>query len=163
MRFRKNKRSVPELNTTSTADISFMLLIFFLVTTSMEVDKGMPRQLPPNDPDKQEQTDVDRTKVVTLSIKEDGSLIVENGIDLAAGESQQYSLPFKDKDAVTFRRNLKNFIITTGPEHIVEIHTARDAQYEYYFSLQNEIVRCYRELRKSTKQDIPQRIQEVAE
>ena len=46
---RTNKRRrVPGLNTTSTADISFMLLIFFLVTTSMDMDKGLLRQLPPN-------------------------------------------------------------------------------------------------------------------
>ena len=43
----KRHRRVPRLNTTSTADISFMLLIFFLVTTSMDIDKGLLRQLPP--------------------------------------------------------------------------------------------------------------------
>ena len=43
-RIRKHqKRRVPQLNTTSTADISFMLLIFFLVTTSMDSDKGLQR------------------------------------------------------------------------------------------------------------------------
>ena len=46
MIFRRKRREVPGLNTTSTADISFMLLVFFLVTTSMDVDKGMNRQLP---------------------------------------------------------------------------------------------------------------------
>jgi len=49
--FLKNRqRRVPELNTTSTADISFMLLILFLVTTSMDIDKGLSRQLPPPTP-----------------------------------------------------------------------------------------------------------------
>ena len=51
--FAKRRHQVPGLNTTSTADISFMLLIFFLVTTNMDVDKGLTRQLPPAD--KQEQ------------------------------------------------------------------------------------------------------------
>ena len=45
--FSRPKRRVPGLNTTSTADISFMLLIFFLVTSSMDSDKGLARQLPP--------------------------------------------------------------------------------------------------------------------
>ena len=46
--FRKrNHRQIPELNTTSTADISFMLLIFFLVTSSMDTDKGLMRQMAP--------------------------------------------------------------------------------------------------------------------
>ncbi len=47
MLIKRQKRRVPQLNTTATADISFMLLTFFLVTTSMDVDKGLVRQLPP--------------------------------------------------------------------------------------------------------------------
>src|SRR5574344_175472 len=43
----RKKHKVPGLNTTSTADISFMLLIFFLVTTSMNPDKGLSLRLPP--------------------------------------------------------------------------------------------------------------------
>ena len=45
--FKKEKKNVPGLNTSSTADISFMLLIFFLVTTSMDSNKGIYRSLPP--------------------------------------------------------------------------------------------------------------------
>lgn len=47
MLIKRRRHRVPALNTASTADISFMLLIFFLVTTSMDVDKGITRQLPP--------------------------------------------------------------------------------------------------------------------
>ena len=55
MLIRRNRNETPGLNTTSTADISFMLLIFFLVTTSMDVDKGLLRQLPSPEPQKKEQ------------------------------------------------------------------------------------------------------------
>ena len=67
MLIKRRKHSVPSLNTTSTADISFMLLTFFLVTSSMDVDKGLVRQLPPLD--KEEQTDEakDVSKENTLS------------------------------------------------------------------------------------------------
>ena len=58
MKLRRRKNEVPGLNTTSTADISFMFLIFFLVTTSMFVDKGVVRKLPPKEKDKQEQKDL---------------------------------------------------------------------------------------------------------
>ena len=57
MRFHRGQREIPELNTTSTADISFMLLVFFLVTSSMDSDKGLRRQLPP--PPQEEQQPVD--------------------------------------------------------------------------------------------------------
>ena len=55
MLIRRKQHETPGLNTTSTADISFMLLIFFLVTTSMDVDKGLLRQLPSPEPQKKEQ------------------------------------------------------------------------------------------------------------
>ena len=51
----KGKRKVPGLNQSSTADISFILLIFFLVTTSMDTDTGLPRRLPEWDPNVEEQ------------------------------------------------------------------------------------------------------------
>ena len=54
--FARRKRTVPQLNATSTADISFMLLIFFLVTTSMDLDKGLGKKLPPVEKSKQEET-----------------------------------------------------------------------------------------------------------
>ena len=43
----KKTRKVPDVNTSSTADIAFLLLIFFLVTSSMDTDSGLARQLPP--------------------------------------------------------------------------------------------------------------------
>ena len=65
MMFRKRNRRVRGLNTTSTADISFMLLIFFLVASSMDIDKGLTRQLPPMEA-KQEQkaAEVDKKKLL---------------------------------------------------------------------------------------------------
>ena len=64
---------MPGLNTTATADISFMMLIFFLVTTSMDSDKGLGRMMPPYEPDRQdEQKDVDKDKVMTLHLTKDG-------------------------------------------------------------------------------------------
>ena len=59
---------MPGLNTTSTADISFMLLIFFLVTSSMDTDWGLPRQLPPPD---------DLTKEEELVVKQRNALCLK--------------------------------------------------------------------------------------
>ena len=61
MKSLRKLHGVPGLNTTSTADISFMLLIFFLVTTSMDVDKGLLRQLPAPEPKHQEASVVDKS------------------------------------------------------------------------------------------------------
>ena len=119
------------MNTTSTADISFMLLVFFLVTTSMDVDKGMNRQLPPKQDEKQEMMDVDRSKVMSLALSEEGLLTIDG----------------KPANIDKIRRQLKEFIVSTGPSHIIELKTDRKCDYDTYFRLQNEIVRSYREIR----------------
>ena len=76
---RKKRHTIPGLNTTSTADISFMLLIFFLVTTSMDSEKGLGRQLPHLDPDKQEQLqDIDKNKVITLHLMANSQLTLDD-------------------------------------------------------------------------------------
>ena len=131
MIFRRKRREVPGLNTTSTADISFMLLVFFLVTTSMDVDKGMNRQLPPKQDEKQEMMDVDRSKVMSLALSEEGLLTIDE----------------KPANIDKIRRQLKEFIVSTGPSHIIELKTDRQCDYDTYFHLQNEIVRSYREIR----------------
>lgn len=132
---KRRKHTIPELNTTSTADISFMLLIFFLVTTSMDSDKGLGRQLPPIEPDKQEQMqDIDREKVAT--------------IHLMAGEQ----ITIDDKPAKideTLRKDVRHFIIEKGKEHVIELQVDRDADYDSYFRLQNQIVRAYKEIRNA--------------
>ena len=57
-----SKRKTPGINGSSSADIAFMLLIFFLITTSMDTDKGLARRLPPPVPKDQKKNDVDVNK-----------------------------------------------------------------------------------------------------
>ena len=54
----KKKRSVPGINSSSTADIAFMLLIFYLITTSMDTDRGLARRLPPPPENKEQKDDI---------------------------------------------------------------------------------------------------------
>ena len=137
MRFRRKMRhSMPGLNTTSTADISFMLLIFFLVTTSMETMKGLGRKLPPMPPDQQEKVqDIDRSNVMTLNIGDD-SMVSINGKTIK---------PEDDK----MREDIKRFIMERGASHIIELQVSRNASYDAYFHLQNQIIRTYKELRQT--------------
>ena len=76
MILRHTKRTVPQLNTTSTADISFILLVFFLVMTSMDVDKGLSRTLPPiQDDSSTEVTEISRDNVLSITLTPSGSLL----------------------------------------------------------------------------------------
>ena len=67
--FRKRYRQqIPELNTTSTADISFMLLIFFLVTSSMDTEKGLLRQMAPPPQQEEQLTDINKNNVLQVEL-----------------------------------------------------------------------------------------------
>lgn len=123
---------MPELNTTSTADISFMLLVFFLMTTSMDNTKGMLRQLPP--PDNKEtltQVDVERKDLLTLQLTAHNQLIANDdtvGID-------------------SLRTLASAFISEKGDRHVISLEAHPEATYDSYFQLQNQLMLAYRDAR----------------
>ena len=128
--FRRRKHSMPVLNTTSTADISFMLLIFFLVTTSMDIDKGLSRQLPPLDDEKEEQViDMDKSNMIRLAISADNQLSINDSLVTLQQVRQQVM------DFVEHCPDRK--------QHVVSVEVAREANYNTYFNMQNEIVAAY--------------------
>lgn len=135
MLIKRRKHSVPSLNTTSTADISFMLLTFFLVTSSMDVDKGLVRQLPPLD--KEEQTDEakDVSKENTLAF----SITAQNEVIL------------NDKPVVVadIRRRIVDFVRMRGAQHLILVDANPASDYNTYFTLENEIVAAYAEVRNA--------------
>lgn len=137
--FKRAKRKVPGLNTSSTADISFMLLILFLVTTSMEVDEGLERTLPPIEKmQKEPQSMVDERLVLRFHIFNDNKLRLNNNpITLA-----------------TIRKTVENFVASKGKQHIIQIQADRKASYNTYFSLQNEIVAAYNDLRNKRAEQL---------
>ena len=129
---RKRSHRVPGLNTTSTADISFMLLIFFLVTTSMDADKGITRELPPIDKKSENTpTNVASDKILRLHIDKDGRLFCND----------------KPMEISSLKDSVKNVIERGGKEHIVQLNTERDAPYDSYFHVQNKIVAAYNDIR----------------
>ncbi len=129
--FRKRKRIVPQLNTSSTADISFMLLILFLATTSMDTDKGLTRELPPVTPDDHQPTEIVEGMVLRLSLDGEGKLTCDDK-PMAVGQ---------------LRSRIVDFVGKRGKQHVIQLQSDRKAQYDAYFKVQNEIVAAYRTLR----------------
>jgi biopolymer transport protein ExbD len=132
--FRRSKHTVPGLNTTSTADISFMLLIFFLVASSMDVDKGLSRQLPPAENNqKQDETSVDKSKLMTLKITAENKLLVND----------------KPMDLKKLQQRLEIFIVSRGRNHLISIDASPESDYDVYFHVQNSLVAAYNKWRNS--------------
>ena len=137
MLIRRKQRETPGLNTTSTADISFMLLIFFLVTTSMDVDKGLLRQLPSPEPQKKEQqTVVDKANLMELRLTAGDTLLV-NGKPMKVSQLKEETI---------------RFVHRLGKKHLVSIESDRDADYNLYFQMQNQLMEAYSQLRNETAQ-----------
>lgn len=130
---RRNKRQVPGVNTASTADISFMLLIFFLVTTSMDVDKGLFRLLPSPEPQKQLKTEtiVDKNTLMALHVTADHRLLLND----------------KPIKVSRLKGEIIQFVNRLGNRHLISIESDREADYDLYFQMQNQIMMAYNELR----------------
>ena len=131
--FRKRYRQqIPELNTTSTADISFMLLIFFLVTSSMDTDKGLLRQMAPPPVEQQQPQDVNKDLVMRVEL---------DGKDQLTCDGKPVGLK-QLAEAVMAKA------VVNRTEHVISIQADREASYEAYFRMQNTIVNAYQTLRE---------------
>ena len=86
-----NKRKVPEVNSSSQADIAFSLLIFFLVATTMNTDTGLARMLPPMPPENQQQEDI-KVKERNLFLV----LISGNGAIMAGTPTDQQIIDLRE-------------------------------------------------------------------
>ncbi|MBO6058956.1 MAG: biopolymer transporter ExbD [Bacteroidaceae bacterium] len=155
----KKKKKMPGLNTSSTADISFMLLIFFLVTTSMDTDMGLARRLPQPPENEQEDVEIDvkERNVFNVRINADGYLALyrHGNYDFIALED----LRAQAKEFIDNPHNLGSLpekhvkdIELLGPmavteNHVISVQTDRGTPYNIYFQVQNELVAAYNELR----------------
>jgi biopolymer transport protein ExbD len=155
----RKKKKMPGLNTTSTADISFMLLIFFLITTSMDTDKGLARRLPqPPEPDQDDATmDIKSRNILYVRINAQGQLWIKDEYNSGFGDIKE--LRTRAKDFVRNEQNLskwpekhvKNIDLLgqcfVTDKHVISVQTDRGTPYDMYFQVQNELVAAYNELR----------------
>ena len=157
-----NKRKTPDINAGSQADIAFLLLIFFLVATTMNTDTGLARMLPPLPPEDQKQEDV-KVKERNLFL-----VLVSGSGNIMAGTSTQQEViglrQLKDK-AKEFILNPmddenlpekvdKEIQLADGgtwvyPESqgVISLQTTRDTNYQSYIMVQNELTRAFNEVR----------------
>ena len=147
-------KKTPELNTSSTADMAFLLLCFFLMTTTMDQDLGLQRRLPPM-PDKNQKVEdqkVNRRNIIIVKI---------NSADrLLAGTEPMHVSQLKDKikeflDNPQNNPNLpeKEEIDIEGfgkamvSKGVISLQNDRGTSYEAYIAVQNELVKAVNELR----------------
>jgi biopolymer transport protein ExbD len=147
-------RKTPEVPATSLADIAFMLLIFFLVTTTMDVDSGLERRLPQWVEDVPEDTpEIRERNVFVVLVNRNNDLLVENEYariedlrerakEFMANPANADNLPEKEPTEVPFFGTVD---VTKG---VISLRNDLDTKYGTYLAVQNELVAAINELRE---------------
>ena len=147
------RRQTEEVNAGSMADIAFLLLIFFLVTTTMDADMGLGTVLPPyqEEPDTKNPPKNDRN-VFEILVNANNQLMVEKqAMDITKlTEATKAFILNPHNDPNLSAKELKHidfFGDTDVSKGIISLQTASDTEYQVYLMVQNEIVRAFIELR----------------
>ena len=145
------RESAPEVNAGSMADIAFLLLIFFLVTTTIETDAGLNRMLPQLDGDSKEHH---QRNVFTVLLNNQGSMLV-NGDITELKDLKEKAIAFIDNGGSDQEESYCDYCkgarSQTSSDHpreaIIVLNTQRETNYGHYISAQNELVAAYNFLR----------------
>ena len=147
-------KKTPEVNAGSMADIAFLLLIFFLVATTMDVDTGLLRKLPPMPPDEHmKPPDINKRNVLEVLINVNDLILVESqevqvsevreiAKEFILNPNDDVGLPVKTEVDVPL---LGLMMITE--KHVISFGNDRDTSYDVYMQVQNELIAAYNELR----------------
>lgn len=158
----RNARKTPEVRADSQADIAFLLLIFFLVATTMNTDAGIARVLPPMPPEDQQQEEikVKERNLFLVFINGRGDIMAG-----AAGKQEPIVLSQLKERAKEFivnpmddpnlpERIDKEIELANGgkwvypvSEGVISLQTTRDTNYQSYIMVQNELTRAFNEVR----------------
>jgi len=148
-------KKIPEIPAASLADIAFMLLIFFLVTTTMDVDSGLRRKLPqwvdPNEL-KDQNNEINERNIFVVLVNKNNDLLVEGDYEqienlrerakeFMANPYNAENLPEKEPVEVPY---FGQVMVTKG---VISLRNDLDTQYGTYLAVQNELVAAINELR----------------
>ena len=153
-----NKRKTPDINAGSQADIAFLLLVFFLVATTMNTDKGLSRVLPPLPPEdvKVEDAKVKERNVLLVFVNASGQIMAgDESMDIRGlkdkakefilNPMEDENLPEKKETEIEMEDGSK--WVYPVSEGVISLQTTRDTNYEVYIMVQNELTRAFNEVR----------------
>ncbi len=146
-------RKTPEINSSSMADIAFLLLIFFLVTTTMDVDTGIYKKLPPIPEEKPEDAPkVKQRNVFSILVNRNNELLVNGEVisisqlrektkEFFLNPTNSANLPEKAMKTVPF---FGDVMVSKG---LISLQNDRGTRYETYIRVQDELAAASRELK----------------
>jgi biopolymer transport protein ExbD len=153
-------RKTPGLNTASSADIAFLLLTFFLLTSSINTEQGIPRRLPPpKDPNEEVlKADVNKRNLLDVRVNANDAILVnEKAISISelteiaknflANPTNDPELPMKEQKDID---GIGDFQVSKG---VISLTNNQSTTYNMYVQVQNELQRAINELRNQVSQN----------
>lgn len=144
------KRAAPEVNAGSMADIAFLLLIFFLVTTTIDVDSGINRKLPPMEDENVTPPKIKDKNLFNVLVNGRDQIMVEEEL-MELKDIRQAAIDFLDNNAdgsCEYCKGKKDENSSDNPDKaIVSLKNDRETTYKTYIAVQNELVAAYNVLR----------------
>ena len=146
---RKGRGAPPEVNAGSMADIAFLLLIFFLVTTTIGVDQGINRLLPRYEPDPVV-PDINERNILTVLVNKDNQLLVNERI-VELKDLRQTAIDFIENNgdgSCVYWLGKKDPKLSDNPQlAVISLNNDGQTSYQTYIAVQNELVGAYNYLR----------------
>jgi len=146
------RRKSPEVNAGSMADIAFLLLIFFLVTTTIETDSGINRKLPPME-DQIDPPIIRQKNIFTVVVNKNNQLLVEEELT-EIKDLRNLAIDFLDngggsgEEACNYCQGNRDPRSSDNPDKaIISLKNDRETEYKVYIAVQNELVAAYNDLR----------------
>ena len=145
-----NKR--PEVHAGSMADIAFLLLIFFLVSTTIANDKGIVRKIPePCPPGQKCDTEINERNILSITINEEGELFINESITKYK-DLKNILKEFIDNNGDLSCTYCHGNQVSTASDHpkkaSISIETHQKTPYKVFITVQNELTAAYQELRE---------------
>lgn len=134
------KRELQEINASSMADIAFLLLIFFLMVTTMDQDRGLTVKLPPiPEDDEIIDQDINRRNVLNILVNTRDQMLVNDQL-IDVSELRQMTLDFVQNNGV-------NPKYSDSPQKaVVSLKNDRGTSYDIYIQIHNELKAAYNEM-----------------
>ena len=154
------RAGAPEVSAGSMADIAFLLLIFFLVTTTIETDAGLDRMLPPMEPPTDDQVIVKAKNIFEVTINKHGQLLADGNV-IQLNELREKAKEFLDNGGAPsgtekycdYCKGKRDEESSDNPDKaIISLKSDRETNYGTYITVQNELVGAYNELRNRESQ-----------
>ncbi len=148
----RKKKEVPQVNSSSSADISFLLLTFFLLTSSINTDLGIQRRLPPPSDPSVKPPEIHKRNTFTVKVNRADQLLFDGQVGEITG------LKERAKEFLSNPQNLPNLPEKTTTEipligkyevskGVISLQNDRGTSYDMYFKVQNELTGAINELK----------------